>query len=208
MAETEGSKESGVREGRDKSSFVMGVILGFACAAVLAYLLSWYTFEGRVVAKVDGDSIRYAELEETLVKLHGEETLGFLVEKTVIRAEAKRRGLSVSEAEVAAKLKEIKDSFPSEKQFAGFLQERNLTVKDVEEQIHLQLLAEKLIGEVEVGEEELREFYEQFKMRYDGQPYDEVKAEVAEDYKAFMRARMVPQKVQELKEKAEVVYYW
>lgn len=204
-------KESGdscVQGGRGKFSFVIGVICGFIGAAVLAALLSWYTFQGRVVAKVDGKPIRYTELNETLGKTHGREVLGFLVEKKLIEEEAKRRGLKVDEREIAAKLKELKATCRSEEEFTDFLKERHLTVKDIEEQIHLQLLAEKLTGEVEAGEEELREFYEQFKARYDGQPYDEVKAEVTEDYKAFMRARMVPQAVQELKEKAKVVYYW
>jgi hypothetical protein len=206
-------KDSGINRqiqtGKDKFPMVVGVIYGFICAVVLTYLMSWYTFQAKVVAKVNGKPIRYAEFTATLGKAHGRETLDFLVEKKLVEEAAKKCGLKVNQKEIEAKFQDVKKSYPSETDFERFLEQGHLTVIDIKDRIYLQLLAEKLVGEVRVEPKELREFYEQFKdLQYNNQPYDEVKEQVKRDYVDFTRTRMIPQAIQRLKEKAKIIYYW
>ncbi|MEW6173157.1 MAG: hypothetical protein AB1510_08865 [Bacillota bacterium] len=198
-----------VQAGKDKFPMIVGVICGFICAALLTYLMSWYTFQGKAVARVDGKPIRYAEFTAALGKAHGREVLDFLVEKKLVEEAAKRRSIKVDEREIEAKFQEVKKPYSSETDFERFLKQGHLTVTDIKDRIYLQLLAEKLVGEVRVEPKELREFYEQFKdLQYNNQPYDKVKQQVKRDYMAFTRARLVPQAIQRLKEKAKIIYYW
>lgn len=122
---------------KNNLSFFKGAICGFVCAAVLSSILSWYTHQGKVVARVNGQSVRYGELSRTLQKVHGLDVLNFLVEKKLIAQEAKKRNLQVNKRKVTSRLSELKKTYKSEEEFSRFLRQRHLTVKDLEEHLSL-----------------------------------------------------------------------
>ncbi|MEW6171689.1 MAG: SurA N-terminal domain-containing protein [Bacillota bacterium] len=195
--------------GKDRFQLVIGVVCGFVVAAILTYFMSWYTYEGKAVAKVNGKAIRYNEFHETLEETNGSEALDFLVQQRLIEEEAKKRGVTVKEEAVSAELKKMMGTSMTEKDLEAFLKSRHLTREALNERIRMQLLVEKLAGEVKAGDKELREFYEQFKdSQYNKEPYDKVKDQVKKDYESFMSSQLIPQTVESLKQKAKITYYW
>lgn len=194
---------------KDRLQLVIGIICGFVAAAVLVYLMSWYTYEGKAVAKVNGKAIRYAQFHQALEEISGSEALDYLVQKVLIEQEAAKRGLTVKESEISAQLKMMMGTSMSEKDLDAFLKQRHMTREALNERIRTQLLAERLTGEVKAGDKELREFYEQFKdTQYNNQPYEKVKDQVKKDYQSYMKSQSVPETVQNLKQKADIVNYW
>ncbi|MEW6573064.1 MAG: SurA N-terminal domain-containing protein [Bacillota bacterium] len=192
-----------------KVRFFTGVICGFVIAALLAALLSWYTYKGKAVAKVNGTSIRYYEFHEDLEKFYGSEVIEYLIQKTIVRQEAEKRKIVADKKEIDKRFNDIKSKYPSEEEFQSFLKQERLTAEDIREQIIVQLLAEKLVGKMDYQEKDLLEYYEQFRYsRYNDQPYEKVENQVKKDYESLLRARLVPQTIQNLLEKAKVSYYW
>jgi foldase protein PrsA len=212
VEETPVTEKTPVRDGgngKDRFQLIIGIVCGFIAAAVLAYPMSWYTYEGKAVAKVNGKAIRYGEFHQALRETSGSQALDYLVQKVLIENEAAKQGVSVKEAEVSAQLKLMMGTSMSEKDLENFLKDSHMSRETLNDRIRLQLLAEKLAGEVKADDEELREFYEEYKdLEYNNEPYEEVKDQVKQDYEAFMKPQLIPQMVQDLMEKAKITTYW
>lgn len=209
IAVTEETPARNGGNGKDRFQLVIGIVCGFIAAAVLTYLMSWYTYEGKAVAKVNGKAIRYNEFHQALEETSGSEALDYLVQKMLIEDEAEKRGVTVKEAEISAQLKIMMGTSMSEKDLEAFLKERHLNREALNERIRMQLLAEKLAGEVKAGDKELRQFYEEYKdSQYNNQPYEDVKDQVKNDYETIMKSQLVPQMLQSLKQNAEITSYW
>jgi hypothetical protein len=79
----------------------------------------------------------YKQLSEQVVQL--------LVSFEWIRGEARERGIFVSKAAVRAELRRLKrQSFPTERDYQAFLKSTGRTEADLLEQIHLDLLANRI----------------------------------------------------------------
>lgn len=212
MEETAVTEKAPARNGgngKDRFQLVIGIVCGFIAAAVLTYLMSWYTYEGKAVAKVNGKAIRYGEFHQALEETSGSEALDYLVQKLLIEGEAEKRGITVKEADISAQLKKMMGPSMTEKDLEAFLKERHMTREALSERIRMQLLAEKLAGEVRSDDKELREFYEEYKdLQYGNEPYEKVKDRVKQDYEAFMKSQLIPQMMQGLMEKAKITSYW
>jgi hypothetical protein len=194
--------------GKDRFQLLIGIVCGFIAAAVLTYFMAWYTFEGKAVAKVNGKAIRYGEFHQVLKETSGSEALDYLVQKTLIEGEAQKKGITVKEADISAQLKTMMGPSMSDKDLEAFLKERHMSREALNERIRMQLLAEKLAGEVKADEEELREFYEEYKdLQYNDEPYEEVKDQVKRDYEAVMKSQLIPQMLQRLEQDAEITSY-
>jgi parvulin-like peptidyl-prolyl isomerase len=82
-----------------------------------------------------------------------------------VKGEAADRGITVTEEDIDAELERIKSqSFSSEKEFQQFVKQSKFSEEDVQEQVELTLLRDRLEQEVitkpEVSDEEIEDFYE------------------------------------------------
>ena len=82
-----------------------------------------------------------------------------------VKGEAADRGISVTQEDIDAELKRIKEqSFSSEKEFQQFVKQSKFSEADVQEQVELTLLRDKLEQEVvakpTVSDDEIKKFYE------------------------------------------------
>jgi peptidyl-prolyl cis-trans isomerase C len=98
-----------------------------------------------------------ARLKENLVRK--------LVEEALIAQKAKAEGVSITAEELAAKVKEHKDRFGSEKAFASFLERTNQTEADVGADLEKTLLRDKLFAKLlasgEPTEADAKKYYEE-----------------------------------------------
>lgn len=82
-----------------------------------------------------------------------------------VKGEAADRGITVSQSDIDAELKRIKEqSFSSEKEFQQFVKQSKFSDEDVQEQVELTLLRDKLEQKVvatpTVSDDEIKKFYE------------------------------------------------
>jgi len=82
-----------------------------------------------------------------------------------VKGEAADRGITVSESDIDAELKRIKEqSFSSEKQFQQFVKQNNFSPEDIKEQVELTLLRDRLEQQVmakpTITDDEIKKFYE------------------------------------------------
>ena len=163
-----------------------------------------------VVALVNNRPISRVTLDRELEKQAGSSILENMIIKTLINQNAKKKGISITLAEVSQQIAEI------EKQFAGqdqnldtLLATRGQTRKDLTEQIEIQLMVEKILAdEAEVTDEEIAKYFEENKSSFP-------KGTVLEDKKEEIKEMLYQQKMSDafqtwtdkMKEEAKIIYF-
>ena len=114
----------------------------------VALVLSGCRHSGRVVAKADGVSVTEEELQKNLWRKYGSLVLRELLQQKLLEREAKKRGIVVTDAEVAQALKRF----------------RLTDNRENRQMVRTELVLEKLANLMaEVTESEARRYYEQNK---------------------------------------------
>lgn len=136
-----------------------------------------------VAARVNGEEISRAELDEQVDILRaqspqmfeGEEgevrildfkrrLLESMIDNILVRQAAEERGITVSDEEIDLQIEELKVGFPGEEEFNVALADANLTIDDLRDQLREQLitqrLMEELVGDDEVTDSEIEDYYE------------------------------------------------
>ncbi len=110
------------------------------------------------------------ELEEKLnsVKV---DLLNRLIEDRLILQEAKKNNISIDEARIKSRVNEAKKSYPTDAQFQAELMKQGLTQADIEKKIREQLLMFGIVdkevrSKIIIKPEEVTEFYEKNKKRF------------------------------------------
>ena len=137
----------------------------------------------RIVAEVNNEIITLSELENMAkgvetqagVKPKGQdakkmqrEMLEALIDRKLAKAEAKRRGIVVSDKEIAAAMTQFKqrNNIPDDETFAKGLAQAGLSVKEFKQQLEDQMTQERLMVVVvgtkaSVNDTEVRRLYDQ-----------------------------------------------
>jgi foldase protein PrsA len=141
---------------------------------------------------VNGEEISKAELEAQVDRLmeqspemfegaDGEsrlldfkrQLLDNMINNVLIRQAAEERGITVTDEEIETQITDLKAGFPTEEEFNTALTDANLTLDDLKQQLRDQLatqrLMEELVGDSEVTDEEIAEYYETNKTQYEEQ---------------------------------------
>ncbi|MFC5702745.1 peptidylprolyl isomerase [Cohnella faecalis] len=129
----------------------------------------------KVVGSVNGVSITKNQLYDAMAATAGEQTLNNLIQEELVKQEAQKKGIVISDKEVEAEIAKIKKRFPSESDFEAALQQSGLTLEDLKKQLSMQLRIFKLLEpRVKVTDEEVKQYFEANKASFD-QP-EEVRA--------------------------------
>lgn len=119
------------------------------------------------VATVNGVAITRAALVDRLLgdTTAGQDLLSEMVNESIVEQQAKAQKLTVTQAEVDARIKMIKEATPGE-QFAAYLRSQGLTAKGLPGKVRIKLLVEKLLAsQAAVTEADAKAYYEQNKDR-------------------------------------------
>jgi hypothetical protein len=99
-----------------------------------------------IAAIVNGKPIFRWELSSVLVSRFGKQTLEGIVSERLIAQEAAKSGVSVTQADIAAKTKSLVASLGGGMTIEQLLQYQGMTRADFDNQLKLQLTVEKLLG--------------------------------------------------------------
>jgi parvulin-like peptidyl-prolyl isomerase len=121
--------------------------------------------------------------------------IGDLLDTVWIEGEAADRGISVSEREIDAQLRQIKtQSFRNEREYEQFLERSGFTEEDIRLRVELQLLSDDIQQEVagsapSVSEEEIEEFYEAGESQFEQPEQRDVRLILNEDRGKVLAAK-------------------
>jgi len=133
-----------------------------------------------VLARVNGEAISRAEFERALKNIEGRAgrqvpseqrdavyrgVLDQLVTFHVLQQEVKARNIAVSDADLDARLAEVKKQFPSEDEFKKALGSRGMSLDDLRKETRSELAVSKMVEsvvapQIKIEESEVKDFYD------------------------------------------------
>ncbi|MBT2652864.1 MULTISPECIES: SurA N-terminal domain-containing protein [Oceanobacillus] len=137
-----------------------------------------------------------------------DQTVDFLVEQELMLQEANNVGIEVTDEELEEELKAYKES-ADEGQFNTMLEQLNMTEENFKNQLRYDLTTMEYVEqefEVEVTDKEVEELYNQMTEQSEGeaQELSEVEDQLRASIEQQKQQQQYAQKVEELKESAEI----
>jgi len=136
-----------------------------------------------VVAVVNGEEVNRDKLADLLIDMYGNEGLGLLIRRTLVKQESIKRNVTVTEEEIAERIGALVEGQIKQQMKKGGLEDEEALKRELEKakltldqykkniqkrfklsngQVEAELLAEKIIKKtIKITDEELREAYEE-----------------------------------------------
>lgn len=187
-----------------KRAYVIGAVVVIALAGLLFYYRSLF-----VVATVNGQPISRLSYIQELERMSGQQAMNALVTKNLILQEAGERNVKVNDEEVDTEIKKIDENLKGQGQnLDSVLTLQGLTREALREQIYLQKLIEKMVGDsVKVTDEEVTTYIENNQETLpEGQSEEEQQVAVREQLRQQKLNEQVQTWLQELQQNAKINY--
>lgn len=128
-------------------SHTMGIRWAFIVGiCILAIVGFWYkTHTWPITAFVNYEPITRFELDQMMYSRVGAEALDALITQRLVSQELRNRKISVTSAQIDAKIEEIKKQLGPDNNIDQILKMQNMTLADLKSQIEFQLKLEKLV---------------------------------------------------------------
>lgn len=117
------------------------------------------------VATVDGVEITKDMLYNELLKTGGEAALNNLINQTMVDEAAKQQKVTVSQADIDERVKEMVEQYGSQENLDQALQQYGMTMDNLKENLMVNLKVTKLINP-EVTDKEVSDTFEQYKEQF------------------------------------------
>jgi len=134
------------------------------------FLHNVYASEDRIIAVVNDDIITSSELKTADTKVFQSTSLSFLIEKKLQLQAAKKKGVSVTNAEVDEALNDIKkmNKFTSEEEMKEALLKEGISIEDYKREITEQLIILKVVNrevksKISVSDKDVENYYQSHK---------------------------------------------
>ncbi len=112
-----------------------------------------------VVATVGGQPIWRWQFNQALEKQHGSQVLGQLIDEKLIKQEAKREGVKISQERIDQEVKQIEENLGAENSLEEALALRGFTMERLRKDIETQLVLEELLSvDLEISQEEIDQY--------------------------------------------------
>ncbi|MDZ4228808.1 MAG: SurA N-terminal domain-containing protein [Patescibacteria group bacterium] len=192
---------------KGKSNFQRKTLIYIAL--VLGLIGLAYYFKSQfVVAWVNGQPISRMAYTNELQKLAKTQALDNLLVKKMIISEAKKQNLSVDQAEVDQAMQTIADRTKAQgSNLDDLLKAQGISLQEVREEVRLQKLLEKMVGEVTVADDQITSYWESNQALYPEKTLDEVKDEITIQLKQQELVNKIQELIGRLQAEAKVVQW-
>lgn len=198
------SKSSTVKTSHSKTALA---IIG----GIFVFLLAMFVIKNFLVAAmVNGQPISRITVIKELEKQGGQQTLEGLITRSLIQQEAKNKNITVSQEEMDAEIKKIEDSLKDQQTtLDAALQIQGMTREDLNKDIRLQLLVQKLVeGNVEVTDEDVANYAKENEDFFPEDATDEEKLTEAREQLKQQKISIETQKlIENLQKNAKTIYF-
>jgi hypothetical protein len=148
--------------------------------------------------------------DEKVAKQVRELSLNQVIGQHLVFQDAEEKGYKVSEEELTEELDKIKGQYENDEAYQEALKSSNLSEDKFKEQLTNQLIMdkyiEKEIGEMEVSEEEINSYYEDYKevAKDKAEPLEDIKDVIKNELESQKQGNELNKIVQELKKESDV----
>lgn len=141
---------------------VIYLAIGIIAASAI-FLLAGFN-KGEAVATVNGTAIEKDALYEQMVKTSGAEALEVMISDEIIRQEAKKADITVTQDEIDAEMAVYEENYGGAEGLASAIETSGMTMEDLENEMETYLKIEKLIGpDIEITDEAIQTYFEENK---------------------------------------------
>lgn len=188
-----------------KVNFQKKLFIYLAIAIGLIGLL--YYFKNQfVVAWVDGRPISRASYVAEMEQLAKKQALDSLITKQLILKEAAKQKVSVSEDELNQAMQQIEDRAKAQgSSLDEILTTQGLSRVAVRQEVRLQKLLEKMVGDIAVTDEQIQNYWDSNKAMFPGQTLDQVKDQITNQLKQQDLMNKVQELISRLQSQAKIV---
>ncbi len=189
---------------KPKKIFLLGLIF------LLLLGLIYFSVRFFLVASVNGQLVDRLTIIKELEKQGGKKTLDVVIVKTLINQEAKKRKLAVSQQEIDAELQKIEKNVTSQgSTLDALLLQQGMTKSDLANEIKLQLLVTKMVGDnINVTDKEIDDYIDSQKIQISSNPDQEFPREqIKQQIKQQKLQKKIQAFVADLKAKAKINYF-
>lgn len=141
---------------------VIYLAIGIIAASAI-FLLAGFN-KGEAVATVNGTAIEKDALYEQMVKTSGAEALEGMISDEIIRQEAEKADITVTQDEIDAEMAVYEENYGGAEGLASAIETSGMTMEDLENEMETYLKIEKLIGpDIEITDEAIQSYFEENK---------------------------------------------
>jgi len=161
-----------------------------------------------IVAIVNGRPIyRFSVLKE-LEKQGGKQTLNTIITKTIILQEGKKRKIVINQKDIDAEVQKVEVNVANQGlTLDAALEQAGMKKSDLINEIKVQLIAQKLAGEIKVTEKEIEDYITTQKTQLTKGAQEITKDEATQALKQQKLQQKIQEIVSELKNKAKIIYF-
>ena len=163
-----------------------------------------------IAATVNGQPISRLEVISALEKQGGKQTLDNMITKTLILQEGKKRNIEVSQDEIEAEIQKINETLKEQQTtLEAALELQGMTRKELDEDIRLQLLVQKLVdSQVTVGDEEVTEYVTENEELFPDSTSEEEKISQAREQLKAQKVQLETQTlIENLQKNSKTIYF-
>ena len=138
------------------------IAIGVIAASAIFLLMSFGQNNG--VASVNGKEISKDELYAQMLKTNGTETLDLMISEEIVRQEAEKEDITVSDEEIEAEIAVYEEQYGGAEELNSALAASGMTVESLKEEVQTYVKIEKLIGPgIEITDEQIQTYFDENK---------------------------------------------
>lgn len=130
---------------------------------IVDYAVQYLNFHASV-AVVNGERIYKSKFYDKLEESYGQTIAGQLIDEVLIYQEATKNNIVIDEEDIEKEIASLEENYGGKEILDSELENRGITRDELKTQIETTLIVQEILGkEIEITEEEKKEFYDQYK---------------------------------------------
>ena len=177
---------------------------------ILVFLVVYAAKSLFIVALVNGQPISRLAVIRQLEEQSGGEVSQTIITQTLIRQEAKKKGIVVANEQIDSRIKSVEDQVASQGgNLDQMLADRGQTKEDLRDQAQVQILIEALLKDtIQVSDQEIAEYFEKNQDTLKkGAKLEEVKAEIDAQLREEKLFQAFQTWMEDLRKNAKIIYF-
>lgn len=182
------------------------LILAALLIAIILFELKGFI----IAATVNGQPISRLQVLTQLEKEGGKSVLDTLITNNLILQEGQKQKITVTDAEITAQINQIKDNLKAQgEDLNTALAAQGMTQKDLNDQIKLQILVQKMAGkDINVTDAEIADSFKQNQSTYPkGTKLADVSDQIRKSLTQQKLSTSITSFIENLKSKAKINYF-
>lgn len=141
--------------------WILTTIVLLITLIVYAVIFPPFKHEEQALAKVNNVSISKDQLYDAMLASSGSQTMQTMIDKELIRQEAAKANIQITEQDIQKEIDVVKKSFSSDEEFNQALAQYNMTLDGMKKDMESQLQIKKLLEpQVNITDDQIKQFYD------------------------------------------------